>query len=183
MKLQPNILYKSQLKEVKIDDLPREVCLELLGNGRQAGVILEPVIALKFDGVTTAPRQGDNPDLICVKLGKIQCKTWRHVIEEFFKQGPRKGLSKWEAKSVFTTKSGLWDSLTRRKALGEDVDKTIREYFDKYDYFMYIDIEQFNVDFSYSFIVLDTKYVKSVAVDGYIAPKDIISQIKGEMYV
>jgi hypothetical protein len=48
---------------------------------------------------------------------------------------------------------------------------------------MYIDIEQFGVDFSYSFIVLDTKYVKSVAVDGYIAPEDIISQIREEMYV
>jgi hypothetical protein len=183
MKLRPNVLYRSKLKTVVIDDLPREVCLELLGNGREAGVFLEPVIARKFEGVTTAPRQGENPDLICVKLGKIQCKTWRHLVEEVFKSGPRKGLSKWKAKSIFTTKSGLWDSMKRRKALGEDVDKTIREYFDKYDCFMYIDIEQFGVDFSYSFIVLDTKYVKSVAVDGYIAPEDIISQIREEMYV
>lgn len=183
MKLLPNVMYRAKVENVSFGRMTAEELLEVLGSGRMCGVLLEHEIAHIFEDCKTAPAQGDNPDIISEELGDIQAKTWRQEEESFFKSGPRKGLSKWLAKSIFTTKSGLWDSLKRRIALGEDVDKTIREYFDKYDYFMYIDIQQFGKDYTYSFIVLETEYVKSVAVNGYIAPQDILSQVKEEMYV
>lgn len=178
MKLEKNVLYKSKVNNVAFGNLTPQQLLQFFGNGRQCGVFLEPEIASKFEETFCPPSQGDNPDIMCPVNGKIQAKTWKRTEETFFKSGKNKGMSKHDAKSIFTTKSGLWDSMKRRKQLGEDVEKTINDYFDKYDCFMYIDISQMGEDFSYSFIVLDTEYVKAQAVDGHISPNDILKKVE-----
>ena len=143
--------------------------------------MLEAEICTYFEDCDLPPTQGANADVISENLGKVQAKTWHWLEEEYYKSGPRKGQSKYYSKDVWTSKSGLWDSSKRREALGEDIPAMIAAYFDQYDYFMYIDISNMKIDYSYSFIALPTPYVKSVAVGGKIAPIDIISQIREEV--
>jgi hypothetical protein len=76
--------------------------------------------------------------------------------------------------------SGLWDSMKRRRALGEDVDKMIVDYFDDYDTFMYIDISKMKTDLSYRFIIIDSEHVKNTHEDGRISEELINSLIERE---
>lgn len=181
MKLLSNFLYRGVVENVSFGRVPPTLLRQMLGNGRQCGIMLEAEISTYFDDCVLPPTQGANADIISEDLGDVQAKTWHWLEEEFYKTGPRKGQSKYHSKDIWTSKSGLWDSSKRRKELGEDVPAMIAAYFDQYDHFMYIDISKMKIDYSYSFITLPTSYVKSVAVDGKIAPIDIISQVKDEI--
>tara|TARA_B100002019_G_scaffold221521_1_gene194370 strand:- start:84 stop:599 length:516 start_codon:yes stop_codon:yes gene_type:complete len=168
MKLEKNVMYSSSLENVSIGSLTKEQILLFLGNGRQCGVLLETEIANKFEDVVVPETQGASADLVDDVIGTIQAKTY-HA-----------GVGRLEKKKIFTTKSGLWDSMKRRRALGEDVDKMIVDYFDDYDTFMYIDISKMKTDLSYRFIIIDSEHVKNTHEDGRISEELINSLIERE---
>jgi hypothetical protein len=180
MNLQKNTLYHATVSGVKFGRIPMEDLIVSLASGRQCGVLLEQEIASYFDDCT-AGTQGAGADLIDQTHGKIQAKTYRSVdLIGQFKLGPRRGLSKSDDKRIFTTKSGLWDSIGRRRALGEDIEQTICEYFLAYDCFCYIDIAKMR-DLEYSFIVVDSSVPINSHVDGRISYNDILNSVEQEL--
>ena len=177
MKLQQNILYKAKIKNVQFGNIPKEHLINVLSSGRLCGVLLESEISSLFDGVVEGT-QGNAPDFICESLGTIQAKTYHSSnFQGNFKSGPRKGLPKADSKAIFTTKSGLWDSMKRRRALGEDVDAMITDYYDQYDKFCYIDISNMK-NLEYSFIIVDSNLPKEKSIDGNISLNDIMDSVE-----
>lgn len=177
MNLEKNVMYRAKIEDVAFGAIPRDRLVEILANGRQCGVLLEADIAARFSGVVEGT-QGDAPDLIDEIIGTIQAKTYHGDAHEgVLKSGPNKGKFKSAMKKIFTTKSGLWDSMKRRRALGEDVDAQIVQYFDKYDCFCYIDISRMK-KLEYSFSIVDTAHVKARQVEGHVALDDILEGIE-----
>ena len=182
MKLEINTMYHVSIDNIAFGNVPRDRIIEVVASGRICGVLLEADIASRFDGLVEGT-QGNAPDLIDDVIGTIQAKTYHstaHAGE--FKSGPRKGLLKRFAKSIFTTKSGLWDSMKRRRELGEDVDGQIVEYFDKYDCFCYIDISQMK-NLKYSFAIVSSDIPKQNHSNGHISLEDIEKSIQKEIEI
>lgn len=176
MKLEMNTLYKAKIENIAFGVVPTERLIDVISSGRICGVLLEADIAARFDGVVEGT-QGNAPDLIDEVLGTIQAKTYHSSAHEgVVKSGRRKGTLKSTIKSIFTTKSGLWDSMKRRRQLGEDVDQQIVEYFEKYDCFCYIDISKMK-QLEYTFAIVSSDVPKQNHVDGNIAMDDILKNI------
>ena len=96
MKLENNVLYWSELRDVKVDTLTQEQILKFFGNGRISGVGLETVIANKFDDCVEAETQGAGPDIYRDVNDKIQAKTYKPLKDGVFARGPRKGMERWD---------------------------------------------------------------------------------------
>ncbi len=178
MKLENNVLYWSELKNVKVDTLTQKQILKFFGNGRISGVGLEAVIANKFDDCVEGETQGAGPDIYRDVNDKIQAKTYKPLKDGVFARGPRKGMERWDGKDIFTTKSGIWDT----KLSDAERAREIEEYWGGYDTFMYIDTSNIGKDFSYSFISVPTESVKATHVDGHISYNDIRFWIKDEKW-
>ena len=178
MKLENNVLYWSELRDVKVDTLTQEQILKFFGNGRISGVGLETVIANKFDDCVEAETQGAGPDIYRDVNDKIQAKTYKPLKDGVFDRGVRKGMERWDGKDIFTTKSGIWDT----KLSDAERAREIEEYWGGYDTFMYIDITNTGKDFSYSFISVPTESVKATHEDGHISYNDIRFWIKDEKW-
>jgi hypothetical protein len=154
--------------------------IDILASGRLCGVLIESDIASRFDGVSGG-KQGSGADLFDRDLGSIQAKTFRSDQHQgVFQRGKNRGISRDTKKSIFTTKSGLWDSMKRRKSLGEDVEKQITDYFSKYDTFCYIDISKMN-HLKYSFVMVSSDVPKNNHVDGCISLNDIMKNVEKEV--
>jgi hypothetical protein len=175
--IEKNVLYRSSLENVSIGNLNRDQVLAFLGNGRQCGVLLETQISNLFDDLSVPATQGDNADLISDHHGSIQAKTFHFTDETFFKTGKRKGESKHSNKSIYVSKSSLWDSKKRRKQLGEDVDRITIDYIRSYDYFLLIDISKMKDDLSFSWILIDSPYISERHHDGLISINDVKEKI------
>ena len=189
MKLENNVLYWSKLKDVSVDTLTQEQILKFFGNGRISGVGLETVIANKFDDCVEAETQGAGPDIYRDGNDKIQAKTYKPLKDGVFDRGPRKGMERWDGKDIYTTKSGILDEKVgemtpEERKQWEEIDKPneIKEYWNGYDTFMYIDTINIGKDFSYSFIAVPTESVKATHVDGHISYNDIRGWIKDEKW-
>lgn len=182
MELKENVLYHVTLKDLAFGVVDKERLIEVVSSGRICGILIESDIAARFDLVKEGT-QGESADLIDPKLGKIQAKTYhstKHTGK--FKRGDKKGNPKAEEKSIFTTKSGLFDSMKRRVSLGEDVSKQITDYFDKYDKFCYIDIAKMK-ELKYSFVIVSSDVPKKKHVQGNISYSDILENILEEVYL
>lgn len=176
MQLELNTLYKAKVDNIAFGSIPKEVLTEIISSGRICGVLLEAEIASRFENCERGT-QGEAPDLIDKSLGTIQAKTYHSTVYEgTIKQGKNKGTKKSSVKDIFTTKSGLWDSMKRRVSLGEDVEKQIVEYFDKYDCFCYIDISNM-INLEFSFVVVSSDIPKQNHVMGRISFDDILSSV------
>ena len=180
MILQKNTLYHARVSAVQFGRIPLPDLIQSLASGRQCGVLLEQEIASYFENCS-AGTQGAGADLLDETHGKIQAKTYRsNLCTGVISKGPRRGLNKGDDKQIFTTKSGLWDSIGRRQALGEDTDQTIQQYFLDYDCFCYIDIAQMS-ELKYSFVVVDSAVPQSRHVQGRISYNDILTSIEQEL--
>lgn len=189
MKLENNVLYWAKLKDVSVDTLTQEQILKFFGNGRISGVGLETVIANKFDDCVEAETQGAGPDIYRDGNDKIQAKTYKPLKDGVFDRGARKGMERWDGKDIYTTMSGILDEKVGKmtpeeRKQWEEVTKPklIKEYWNGYDTFMYIDTINMGKDFSYSFIAVPTESVKAVHVDGKISYNDIRGWIKDEKW-
>jgi hypothetical protein len=177
MKIEMNTMYKAKIENLAFGQIPTDRLIEVVSSGRICGILLEADIAARFDGVVEGT-QGNAPDLIDDILGTIQAKTYHSTkYDGEYKSGPRKGMLKRLSKDIFTTKSGLWDSMKRRRALGEDVDGQIVEYFDKYDCFCYIDISKMP-QLEYTFAIVSSDVPKEKHIDGNISLEDILENIE-----
>jgi len=181
MKLENNVLYWSKLENVSVGSLTLPQLLKHFGSGRQAGVLLEPEIANKFEECVEAEKQGAGPDIYRNGNDKIQAKSYRAPKDGVFKTGVRKGLERWDGKDIKSTASNLWDKGKKRISPEERATK-IKEYWNAYDTFMYVDITNMEKDYSYSFISVPTELVKAVHVDGKISYNDIRGWIKDEKW-
>lgn len=176
MKLEMNTMYHAKIENIAFGAVATDRLIDVVSSGRICGVLLEADIAARFDEVIEGT-QGNAPDLIDTVLGTIQAKTYHSTNHEgSFSRGKNKGVLKRTIKSIFTTKSGLWDSMKRRRQLGENVDQQIVEYFDKYDCFCYIDISKMK-QLEYSFAIVSSNVPKQNHIDGNISLDDIESQI------
>lgn len=182
MKLKANTMYHVTLKDVAFGVIPKDRLIDVLSSGRICGVLIESDITARFEGVIDGT-QGESADLIDEELGTIQAKTYHSTnYEGVYRVGPRKGIAKNLSKDIFTTKSGLWDSMDRRRALGEDVEAQIVEYFDKYDMFCYIDISKMK-ELKYSFAIVSADVPKKNHVNGRISLMDILENIEEEIII
>ena len=182
MKLKANTMYHVTLKDVAFGLIPKDRLIDVLASGRICGVLIESDIASRFDGVVEGT-QGASADLIDDVLGTIQAKTYHSTnYEGVYRVGNRKGVAKNTSKDIFTTKSGLWDSMKRRRSLGEDVEAQIVEYFDKYDMFCYIDISKMS-ELKYSFAIMSSDVPKKSHVEGRISLMDILENIEEEIVI
>jgi hypothetical protein len=182
MRLELNTLYHAKLKDMSFGVIPKDVLIDIVSSGRICGVLLETEIAYRFEGVVSRG-QGKGPDLIDDRLGTIQAKTYHHSDHEgIYTRGVNKGLPKSQSKKIFTTKSGLWDSLKRRKSLGENVEEQIESYFDDYDKFCYIDISKMK-NLEFSFIVVSSEMPKNNHCDGNISLDDIMNSVEKEVSI
>lgn len=182
MKLQKHVLYHVSIENVSFGAIPEARLLEAISSGRVCGVLIESDIANRFDGVTEG-KQGSGADFFDERLGSVQAKTFRSdQCNGLIKQGKNKGLNRKDIKNIFTTKSGLWDSMKRRKALGEDVEKQITDYFNKYDMFCYIDISKMT-ELKYSFVVVSSEVPIKNHKDGFISMNDIMSNVEKEVTI
>ena len=178
MKLETNTLYKAKITDVQFGNIPVALLTEVFANGRQCGVLLEYEIASLFKDCSNGT-QGKAADIISTELGDIQCKTYHSNNHDGkYTRGADKGKLKADRKAIFTTQSGLWDSINRRDP--KEVKQMIDGYWDNYDYFMYIDICNMN-KLEYSFIVIPTDEVKKNAHNGCISYTFIKSQVKKEI--
>ena len=189
MKLENNVLYWSKLENVSVGSLTLPQLLKHFGSGRQAGVLLEPEIANKFEECVESEKQGAGPDIIRGGIDKIQAKTFRVPADGVFKSGSRIGTDRWDKKDIFTTKSGIWDKAVGKmkdaeRKQWEEIDKPneIEKYWNDYDTFMYVDIDDMEKDFSYSFLSVPTESVKATHEDGHISYNDIRGWIKDEKW-
>ena len=170
MVIEKRVFYSSSLEETTtIGNLTKEQTLSFLGNGRQCGVLLELQISNLFEDLQTASTQGDNADLVSDVHGSIQAKTFHSLEKKTITRGKNKGKTNHSQKNVFITKSCLWDSKKKREALGEDVDKTTEDYISSYDAFLMIDISQMKKDLSFSWILIDSEYIKEHHHKGFIS--------------
>lgn len=182
MFLKKNVLYHVKLAQPSFGTISTGRLITILSSGRMCGVLIESDIASKFDGVSEGT-QGAGADLIDAVLGKIQAKTFRSSdFYGHYKSGKKNGTSKKLDKRIFTTKSGLWNSMKRRRQLGEDVDLQIVEYFDKYDNFCYIDISKMPT-LEYSFVIISSEMPKKRHVNGNISYQDILDCISTEVHL
>lgn len=182
MRLEKNTMYNVKIRKMSFGAIGKKRLEQIISSGRICGVLLEADIASRFEGVEDGT-QGEAPDLIDKRLGTIQAKTFRSSsFRGCTSRGKNAGCEKKHKKAIFTTKSGLWDSMKRRRQLGEDVDKQIVEYFDKYDCFCYIDISRMK-NLEYSFIIVSSSVPKKNHVEGSISLNDILKCVKKEVNI
>ena len=155
-------------QEQRLGNLDTKQTWVLLSSGRQSGVILEEDISCLTQNTVSHEKQGDNPDLFILiadengeQMKTIQAKTYRPSKE----------------KKIYTTKSGIKDKSLPK----EEVVETTKAYFDKYDYFCYIDIENFDYEqHYYTFIIVPIEEVKKILMDDHkhILTEDLKKLVK-----
>ena len=133
MKIKPFIEYEFDLSNTfSFGMIPESVLVNVFGNGRQSGVLLEYDVVERFSNLTKdGCGQGAGEDIRMIESEhsfKIQCKTVRLN---------KSGDIGW------TAKSGLWDSKRGKKISASEWDLKHNSYFGDYDFFMYLDISSF----------------------------------------
>lgn len=171
-KLEPYVMYRAEVSTVEFGSIPKTQLVQIVASGRICGVLLEHEIAQIF-GIQTGT-QGESADLIDPELKNIQVKTYRSAGDALFKTGPRRGQRKASAPTIWTSKSGFWD---RRNRLTPEELKEARDYIQKYQHFMYIDISQM-FELKYRFFVLPSSDVESILKETFfVSEDDLLSKI------
>ena len=164
-KLQLNTIYNEKAEGIVIPGLSNEQIGDFISSGRICGVMLEGMIANKFEGCSQGT-QGNDADIYW-NGKKIQCKT-----ANYSKSKPHLEARHRAKKKIWTSKSGLWDKTPGKQISVEDYYEQLEAYYDDYDYFMIIDISKMR-EFEYSFIVVDSQTIKDNQVQGRIAWTDL----------
>ena len=163
--LELNKLYTEKIEGIVIPGLSELQIGDFISSGRICGVMLEGIIANKFKGCTQGT-QGNDADIYWDGK-KIQCKT-----ANFSKSKPHLEAKHRAKKSIWTSKSGLWDKTPGKQISVEDYYKQLNSYYDEYDYFMIIDISKMK-NLEYSFVVVEASKIKENQINGKIAWTDL----------
>ena len=169
MKLELNKLYSGKVEGLSIPGLNEEQTKDFVSSGRICGVMLEGIISNQFEGCSQGT-QGNDADIYW-NGKKIQCKTAN------FRNSKPHLIERHRAnKSIWTSKSGLFDTTIEKYDLPRHEGawmEVCNDYYDNYDYFMIIDITRMN-ELEYDFIMVNSSVLKENHVKGRISWNDLI---------
>lgn len=170
-RIEPFTCYRATLSRLAFGHIPREDLLAIVSNGRVGGILLEYELAHAFGlthgGQGAAPDLHDGPFTIQVKTFHKQDPTDRFI------RGRNAGRPRAEVASIWTTKSGFFDRVSRMT----DADRAEAEaYIGRYDYFLYLDLSRI-AEGAYEFVMLPSGLVAQLKEGFHISQAAIYSQV------
>ena len=143
--------------------IPEQKLIESLSSGRLCGVLIEEDVSNRFSNLTSEGcTQGEGPDIFKLTENNtkktIQAKTVKLKKQKKKNKIPYLAECKDKDNIGWTTKSGLWDTTRGAKKSEALWDAEHNGYFNDYDYFMYIAIDDFP---RYKVIMVPTSALKN----------------------
>lgn len=142
MNIETDRLYTYTVNNLSFGNIPLDELINELSSGRICGVLLERDLAYRFTNLSKIGcGQGSGQDLMLNGTDTVQCKTVQ-LGKSIRGRGKNKTVDLM-AEIGWTTKSGLWDSKRGKKRNASEWDAEHEAYMQKYDFFLYMNIENF----------------------------------------